>query len=111
MNIGREAEAWAEDEIARQRFGEDYSYALSLGMAQVMTPGGPAQIPVWTLLITCRNPMLTEGPLYHGPVPVGTPKPEEKAVRAQVAEGIRLLRELASSKLSGGNGHGRLARK
>jgi hypothetical protein len=55
--------------------------------------------------------VLGEGPLYHGPVPVGSPAPVEAEVRAQVTEGIRLLRELGRSKLATGNGHGKLAGK
>lgn len=111
MNIAREAEAWAEDEIGKQRFGEDYAYALTLGQAAVQTPRGPQPVPAWMLLLTARNPIVTEGPLYHGPVPVGSPKPVEAEVRAQIAEGIRLLRQLATSKLAGGNGHSKLALK
>jgi hypothetical protein len=107
MNIAHEAEGWAEDEISRQRFGEDYDYAISLGRAMAQTPQGPRPVPMWMLFLTARNPMLGEGPLYHGPVPVGAPKPVEAEVRAQVAEGLRLLRELAASKLAGANGHAR----
>jgi len=106
MNIAREAEAWIEDEIRKRRFGEDCSYAITL--AQAMMPGGP--VPAWMLLLTARNPIVTEGPLYHGPVLIGSPAPVEKTAREQVAEGIRQLRELASSKLAGSNGHSALAR-
>jgi hypothetical protein len=63
------------------------------------------------LLLTARSPLLKEGPMYHGPVPVGAPKPDEAEVRAQVADGIRQLRELAASKLAGSNGHARVVRQ
>lgn len=110
MSMVREAEGWAEDEIRKQAFGEDFDYAVTLQQGMVATPQGPRAVPVWTLLLTARSPLLGEGPLYHGPVPVGSPKPDEKAVREQVTEGIRLLRELAKSRLAGQNGHSKLVR-
>jgi hypothetical protein len=103
-DITAEVTGWVAGEIAKQRFGEDFGYAVSLGLAAVQTPQGVAQVPMWTLLITARNPLLKEGPLYHGPVPIGTPRPEEKNVRAEVTNGLKALRDLAASKLSAGNG-------
>ena len=111
MNIISEAEGWAEDEIGRQAFGEEYGYAVSLAAVTVQTPQGPRQMPMWTLFLTARNPALGEGPLYHGPVPVGSPKPVEADVRAQVADGVRQLRELARSKLAGSNGHSLIGKR
>jgi hypothetical protein len=105
VNIQRDAEMWAEEEIGKQSFGEDFGYAVTLQLAAVQTPQGMQQVPMWTLFLTCRNPVLAEGPLYHGPVPVGSPKPDEKVVRGQVTEGLRLLRVLARSKLAVSNGH------
>ena len=110
-HIISEAEAWTEDEIGKQAFGEAFDYAITLQMATVPTPQGPRPVPVWTLFLTGKSPLLAEGPLYHGPVPVGSPKPVEADVRAQVADGIRQLRELARSRLAGSNGHSPLARR
>jgi hypothetical protein len=110
MNISREVEEWVEDEIGKQRFGEDYSYAVTLGATVAQTLEGPQQIPTWMLLVTTRSPILSEGPLFHGPVPIGAARPKESDVREQVAEGIRQLRELFRSKLAGANGHGALTR-
>jgi hypothetical protein len=110
-NIAREVEAWAEDEIGKQRFGEDYAYAVMLTTAIVQGPEGQQQVPMWALLLTARSPILTEGPMFHGPVPLGAARPAEKDVRAQVAEGIKALRGLARSKLAGQNGHAALTRK
>jgi hypothetical protein len=107
----RQAEEWAEDEIGKQALGEDFGYAISLQQAMVATPQGPAAVPMWALLLTTRSPVLKEGPLYHGPAPVGSPAPVEAELRAQVTEGMRLLRELARSRLTAGNGHGKLAGK
>lgn len=103
-DIGAEVLGWVLDEITRQAFGEEYGAAVTLGAAQVMTPAGPGMVPAWTMLLTARNPLLKEGPLYHGPVPVGGPRPVEAEVRAAAAEGLRQLRDLAASKLAGGNG-------
>ena len=65
----------------------------------------------WQLAITARNPVLGEGTLFHA-VPLGDPqkinlhvRPQEDVVRAAVADGIRLLRGLAKSKLAGSDGH------
>ena len=93
---------WALDETGKQAFGEDFGVAVAFGMAMMQTPAGPAQM--WSLFITARNPILGEGPLYHGPVPVGSPRPVEAEVRKQVGEGIRMLRDLGKRKLAGNNG-------
>lgn len=104
-DITAQVTAWAADEISKQALGEEYGFAVTLGVAVMQTPQGPAQLPMWTLLITARNPLLGEGPLYHGPVPVGSPRPEEKDVRAEVTKGLDMLRGLAVAKVSGLNGH------
>ena len=103
-DILAEVKSWVADEIAKQRFGEDYAHAVTLGQAAMQTPQGLVPVPQFMMLITGRNPLLGEGPLFHGPVPVGFPRPEEKHVREQVADGLRQLRNLAASKLAGGNG-------
>jgi hypothetical protein len=103
-NITAEVEAWVKDEIRQQRLGEEFGVAVTFGPAQVQTPQGVVQVPGWMLLLTARNPLLTEGPLYHGPVPIGAPRPVEDAVRAEVVKGLAALRDLAASKLAGGNG-------
>lgn len=103
-DIQAEVLGWVLDEIGRQAFGEDFGAAVTLGAVQVMTPQGPGMIPAWQMLLTARNPVLKEGPLCHGPVPVGGPRPVEAEVRAAVADGLRKLRDLAASKLAGGNG-------
>lgn len=103
-DIQAEALGWALDEIDRQAFGEHYGAAVTLAMAVVQVPGGARQIPMWSLLITARNPIVGESQLYHGPVPIGCPRPLEKDVRDAVTEGLRLLRDLAASKLAVGNG-------
>jgi hypothetical protein len=111
-DIHAEVLGWVLDEIGKQALGEDYGVAVQLGGVQVMTPQGPGMVPAWQLLITGRNPLLGEGPLFHGPVPVGGPRPVEAEVRAAATEGLRQLRVLAASKLAGSNGKApaRLAR-
>jgi hypothetical protein len=104
-DIHAELLGWVLDELDRVRLGEAYGAAVSLTPAMI----GPGQtVPVWMLLITARNPMLTEGPLFHFvplPGPLPGPRPGEEAVRAAVADGVRQLRDLMSRKLAGGNGH------
>jgi hypothetical protein len=111
MNIVTQAETWIEDEIAKQRFGEEFGFAVIMGSAAVQTPQGIGQVPMWMLLITARNPLVKEGPLYHGPVPIGFPQPQEKHVRAEVAKGLRALRDLAASRLATTNGHAPAGRR
>ena len=107
QDISRDLTGWIEDEIAKVCFGEDYGWALSWAPAPAQGPVGIVMIPAWQLLITCANPLLGQGDLYHI-VPVdklGFIRPREADVRREVADGIRQLRELARSKLSGSNGH------
>ncbi len=94
---------WASDELDRVRLGEAYGIAITLLAGQARTPQGVATVPVWQLLVTARNPLLTEGPLFHF-VPLPSPRPEEEQVRAAVADGVRQLRNLTARKLAGGNG-------
>lgn len=104
IDIHAEVLGWVLDEIGKQRLGEEFAAAVQLGAAQVMTQAGPSMMPAWTMLITARSPLLGQGPMYHGPVPVGGPRPVEDEVRAAVADGLRQLRNLAASKLAGANG-------
>jgi hypothetical protein len=99
---------WVLDEVGKQALGQDYGAAVTFAPSPVQTPAGIQVIPAWFLLVTARNPILREGPLYHGPVPMspGAPRPVEAEVRAAVADGLRQLRDLAASKLAGGNGRG-----
>lgn len=105
QDIETQVRAWVSSEITKNALGEAFGYAVTFGAAVVPTPQGQRQIPVWTLLLTTANPLLTEGPLYHGPVPIGSPRPAEKDVRAEVAKGMGLLRGLARTKLASTNGH------
>lgn len=103
-DIHAELLGWITDEVDAVRLGEAYGCAVTLLAAQAPTRQGMTMIPVWQLLVTARNPLLTEGPLFHF-VPLPGPRPDEEAVRAAVADGVRQLRELTATKLAGGNGH------
>jgi hypothetical protein len=107
-DIAAELNGWAEDEIDKQRMGEDYGLHIALGSAAAQTPQGIRMVPAWQLLITARNPLLKEGPLWHF-VPLPSARPSEADVRAAVADGMRQLRDLAATKLAGTNGHPRTA--
>jgi hypothetical protein len=105
VDLTAQALAWAADEIGKQCLGEEFGVSVTWAPTQAMSPQGPRLIPAWFVLVTARNPVLGEGPLFHGPITVGSPVPEEQAVRATVTDGLRQLRDLAKSKLAGGNGH------
>jgi hypothetical protein len=106
QDIKRDLTAWIRDEIANTCFGEDYGYALSWAPVPAQGPQGMVAVPAWQLLITCPNPLLGQGDLYHmvPPQALGFTRPREADVRREVADGIRQLRELAKSKISGSNG-------
>jgi hypothetical protein len=103
-DIHAEMHGWATGELDRLRLGEAYGAAVTLLAGQMQTPQGVQMVPVWQLLITCRSPLLAEGPLFHF-VALPGPRPDEDAVRAAVAEGLRQLRDLTASKLATTNGH------
>lgn len=109
QEIKTEVEAWIADEIGKQHFGEDFGYAVTWGPQMVPNgQGGAATIAPWVALITCRNPLLGQGDLYHV-AQLGVTRPKEDEVRKQVTDGLRQLRQLARSKTSGANGHARKA--
>jgi hypothetical protein len=104
-SLQKQVLGWVLDEISKQRFGEEFGADVSWGAVQVPAQGGARMVPSWLLLLTARNPVLGEGPLYHL-APLGlTPVPEQAAVRAAVTRGLKMLRDLAASKLTVGNGH------
>lgn len=108
QDIRAQVQGWVEDEISKQCFGEGYGWALTWGPAPVATPAGTVLVAAWQLLLTCGNPVLGEGELYHL-AQLGAPRPKEEDVRREVGEGLRQLRELAASKLTGLNGRAKKA--
>lgn len=103
-DLGAQARAWALDEAAKASLGEDFGVDVCWSPQPAQTPSGAIQaVPGWMLLITARNPLLGQNPLYHL-VPVGAPAPGEAQVRAEVVRGIKALRDLAASKLTEVNG-------
>jgi hypothetical protein len=110
QDIKAQVELWVIGEIKKQGLGEDFGFAVTWGPAPVQTPQGVVMVPAWQLLLTCANPLVGEGELYHmAPQGIGAPRPKEADVRREVASGISQLRDLAKSKISGSNGHSKLA--
>lgn len=107
-DIRAQVELWVIDEIKKQGLGEEYGFAVTWGPAPVQAPQGVVLVPAWQLLLTCRNPMVGEGELYHL-AQLGAPRPKDADVRREVAGGVRQLRDLAASKIAGSNGHARQA--
>lgn len=103
-DIHAEVLGWVLDEIGRQRMGEEFGAAVTWAPMPAQTPQGVITVPGWLLLITARNPLLGEGPLHHM-ANLGAPRPVEESTRKEVASGLRMLRDLAASKLAGSNGH------
>ncbi len=107
-DIAIQVSDWVHDEISKVCFGEDYGWSVTWGPAPVQAPQGVVMVPAWQLLLTCRNPLLGGGDLYHMGQ-LGAPRPKEADVRREVASGIEQLRVLAKSKISGQNGHAKQA--
>jgi hypothetical protein len=103
-DITDQVTAWALDEVTKQSMGEDFGVAVTCTPTPVAAPQGMTLVPAWHLLITARNPVLAEGPLFHLAA-IGGPRPKQADVRKEAGNGLRLLRDLAKSKLAAGNGH------
>jgi len=102
-DIHAEALGWVLDEIGKQAMGEQFGAAVTWAPMPVQTPQGVVTVPGWLLLITARNPLLGEGPLHHM-ANLGMPRPVEGSTRGEVAKGLRMLRDLAATKLARPNG-------
>ena len=104
QNIAADVELWVADEIVKTCFGEDFGFAVTWGPAQVPDGQGGARLaPGWQLLMTARDPLLGRPDMVHM-VSLGLGRPKEADVRAQAAEGVRQLRDLAKSQTAAGNG-------
>jgi hypothetical protein len=104
--------------IAARTLGVDYGFDVAWMPVQMNTPQGPRMMPVYTILITRRSPLLGQPALSHlAQIPFARPTAEQ--IEQQVAEGLRLLAELfetlkkppaappARSGLAVANGHRR----
>jgi hypothetical protein len=79
--------------IGKRTLGIDYGFDVAWMPMQVPTPQGPRMMPVYTILITRRSPLLGQAPLSHlAQIPFARPTAEQ--VGEQVTEGLRLLAEL-----------------
>jgi len=94
---------WVLEEIDKRSLGEEFGAAIMLLQAPVQTPQGLRAVPAWQVLLTGRSPLANEQSLWHM-VPLAGATPAEEEVRAMVADGLLALRDLAASKLAGGNG-------
>ena len=102
-NIHALISLWVEDEVRSKCLADDYGWSVALLAAPMQGPAGVQIVPLWHLLLSTRNPLLGEGPLFHF-VPLPGPRPDENAVRGEVGRGMAMLRDLAGKKLAGGNG-------
>jgi hypothetical protein len=103
--LTEQVRAWALEEAAKHALGEDYGVDVSWSPQPAQTPQGVQMMPGWLLLITARSPLLGQS-IYHM-APIGVTVPDEAAVRAEVAKGVKALRELAAAQLADRNGGAR----
>jgi hypothetical protein len=92
-DIAEETAAHLHASIGQRQFGVEYGYAVTWQPAQVQTPQGPVQCPLWTLMIVRPSPLLGGHTLHHL-AQIATARPTFDQVDAEVEKGIRLLAEL-----------------
>jgi hypothetical protein len=99
----QEAEAWARNEINKQDMNQQYGLHIWCAREEVQVSGLAGVIkmlPSWYMLITYDVGMPV--PVFHGPVPVGSPVPYEDKIREQVTFGLREIRAIAARQRNGG---------
>jgi hypothetical protein len=95
VDISAQVRTWAMAEVEKQSFGEEFG--VDVGWDAVPGPQG-AQVG-YRLMLTCRSPLLGEGPLFSLGSLV-TPRPDEDQVAELVTEMIRQIRGVAQQKLA-----------
>jgi hypothetical protein len=100
QDIAAEVSTWVADEIGKQCFGEAFGFVVAPQFTQ--SPAG--LIPVWAVMITCRNPLVGQEPLWRM-TGVPSPRPAEDEMRGHVTRMLRELRDLSAKATAGANGH------
>lgn len=100
QDIEAEIRDWVHREIGKRAFGEAFGYAVSLQLV----PSPQGLVPVWNLMVTCRNPLVGQQPLWRM-TGVPEPRPAEKEVRGHVERMMQELRGLSAQVTAGANGH------
>jgi hypothetical protein len=94
VDITAQVRAWALAEVEQQCFGDDFG--VDAGWDAIPTQAG-VQVG-YRLVISCRSPLLGQGPLFSL-APMLTPQPTAELVREAVTTLLRNLRELSAAQL------------
>lgn len=97
IDNGAKLQAAALAAIDKGCMGEDFGFDSTVSLAQ--SPTGV--VPVYTLVVTKRSPLLGQGPLVHVTT-VPSPDPTAEQVERAVTEAMKGLRELSSKLLTEG---------
>lgn len=97
IDNGAKLRATALAAIDRQCFGEDFGFDASVSLAQ--GPTGNV-MPVYTLVLTTRSPLLGQGPLVNVTT-LPSPDPTTDQVEQAVTQALQGLRDLSTKILSG----------
>lgn len=105
VDVSAQVRAWALAEAGRQSFGDDF------GVDAVLTVvPGPASAQVgYLIVVSCRAPLLGQGPLFSMAV-VPSPQPTEEQVAEVITATMRDVRALSAQMIkapkAAQNGHG-----
>ena len=106
FDVSAQVRAWALAEAGKQCFGEDFG--IDITPTAMPTPAGGVQAG-YLIIVSCRAPLLGQGPLFSM-APLLTPQPTEEQVAEAVTETMRQLRALSTQMLkapnASQNGHG-----
>ena len=87
-------------EVDAQCLGQDFGVAVFAQQQPIPQDKGLVMVPGWWIALTMRNPLIGAPPLVHFQR-VGLIEPVEATIKAEVASGLRQLRELAAQKVNG----------
>lgn len=85
--------------IERECLGEDFGFDAALAL--VPGPSGPQVM--YTLVVTMRSPLLSQGPLMNV-TQIASASPSAEQVEQAVSGALRGLRDLSGKLLAGANG-------
>ena len=110
VDVSAQVRAWALAEAGRQSFGEDFGVDFGVDITLNAMPGPTGAVQVgYLIVVSCRAPLLGQGPLFSMAV-VPSPQPTEEQVAEVITATMRDVRALSAQMLkapkAAQNGHG-----
>jgi hypothetical protein len=94
FDVSAQVRTWALAEVEQQCFGEEFG--VDVGWDAV--PGATGVQVGYRIAVSCRAPLLGQGPLFSL-APLLTPQPTQEQVRDAVTAMLKQLRELSAQML------------